>query len=82
MTISMAQELLRASPNPVNLLVVTSQVGLSQNHSLFNKLSNPVEKMLNLLTVSDGLDINNLLYFLNGLVKFRNQTNLRQCDLY
>lgn len=52
------------------------------NSTLFNKLQNPVEKLLAQLTYSDGLEINSLLHFLNGLCKLRNQTNLSQNDLY
>lgn len=50
--------------------------------SLFNKLSNPVEKYLQTFPVTDGLEITNLLHFLRNLIKITTETSLTQFELY
>lgn len=52
------------------------------NHSLFSKLSNPVEKLLNQIKPCDGLETIGLLEFLRSLVQLRSQTSLSSTELF
>jgi len=86
---SSINNLATANPTIINLSKPTPQNSLSQNvayhspqSSLFNRLANPIEKLLNNLTPSDGLTISSLLYFLKGLVTLRTQTSLTQKELF
>lgn len=64
-----------------NNLVTRSDNHVS-NNSMFSKLSNPLEKLLQNFKPCDGLDINSLLHFLRNLVKITSETNLTQTELY
>lgn len=50
--------------------------------SVFNKLTNPLEKYINNFQVTDGLDVNLLLLFLRNLVKITTETKLATSELY
>jgi len=56
--------------------------GYHQNYSLFNKLPNPLEKLLGQINPCNGLDIGGLLQFLRTLTELRTQANLSDCELY
>uniref|UniRef100_A0A1B6L3L9 CCHC-type domain-containing protein n=1 Tax=Graphocephala atropunctata TaxID=36148 RepID=A0A1B6L3L9_9HEMI len=49
---------------------------------IFNKLANPIEKLLNKFVICDGLVVNMLLLFLRNLLELRTQTNLTATQIY
>lgn len=57
------------------------QENYHSNFCVFNKLANPVEKYLQAFRVADGLDINELLYFLENLLKLKKQTNMSDSEI-
>jgi hypothetical protein len=62
--------------------ITTSHLVQPHSSSLFNKLSNPIEKYLQNFQCTDGLDVNGLLHFLRNLVKISTETSLSQQELY
>ena len=50
--------------------------------SIFNKMSNPIEKLVNKFVITNGLEISELLLFLRNLSELRTQTNLNTNQIY
>lgn len=65
-----------------NLPSSENRVDAHASSLTFNKLPNPLEKYLQRLPTTDGLDISKLLQFLRCLVNIKQETNLKQSDLY
>lgn len=71
--------------SPQNLRPKPIEIKQSQSlesTSIFNKMSNPIEKLLNKFEITNGLDVSQLLLFLRNLSELRNQSNLTTNQIY